>query len=814
MLSLYKKVFLERPGVVLLIAAASLAPMGLWTKELFSDVRADLKEMLPESAPSVKTLRALEKQMGGWSELAIIVESPDSAANRRFSDDLVQALLQIPEMRSVRNKTGDEGEFFSERRHLYIDLKDLETIKDRIEDAANDARRRANPLLVDLEDEGPVELDLSDIEKKYQAKIEAATRFPEKYFESPDKKQLAIVARKRGLAFGIADNLRVVQAAEKAIAALDPTKYHPRMRVQLGGDVKNMVEEHESLVEDLTIATVITFVLLGGVVVAFFRNLRSLVLFSMPMLVGLLWTFGLGHFLVGYLNASSAFLGPIVAGNGINFGLILLARYVEERRAGRDTNVSILDAVTHTASATSTAAIAAAISYGSLMATQFRGFRHFGMIGGLGMVLCWLATFALLPAMIAWSERIIPMKMARTHWIFEPGKLASLPFKIMATSPAAFAWAGVLTGLLSAGVAAWYLRDPFEKDFEKLRSTYAREKGASVVAKRVDEIFGRYSGPQVIVADEREDVAEIVAYLEKVIAEGGENRPITEAISLDSLVPKDQAAKLEVLREIRKLLSDDVLANLDPEKRKLAEAQRPPADLRTFTSTNLPESVRSDFRELDGREGRVVLVLPNYKLNLYHADEIKRVADVLRRIPLSGGRIAESSGNFVIYTDMLELVSHDGPRATLLSFAGVLVLCVIVYRRRGWLPVTGALLLGVAWLFALFAGTGLRINFLNFIALPITFGIGVDYAVNVYSRYLIERAMAPPKEAIRRAVISTGGAVTLCSATTIIGYGSLLIARNGSLISFGKAAIFGELTCLTAAVLILPAWIYTWAKER
>jgi predicted RND superfamily exporter protein len=33
------------------------------------------------------------------------------------------------------------------------------------------------------------------------------------------------------------------------------------------------------------------------------------------------------------------------------------------------------------------------------------------------------------------------------------------------------------------------------------------------------------------------------------------------------------------------------------------------------------------------------------------------------------------------------------------------------------------------------------------------------------------------------------------------------VARNGALISFGEVAIVGELTCLFAAILVLPAWL-------
>ncbi|HEY1534466.1 MAG TPA: MMPL family transporter, partial [Polyangiaceae bacterium] len=101
------------------------------------------------------------------------------------------------------------------------------------------------------------------------------------------------------------------------------------------------------------------------------------------------------------------------------------------------------------------------------------------------------------------------------------------------------------------------------------------------------------------------------------------------------------------------------------------------------------------------------------------------------------------------------------------------------------------------------------VNFCNFIAFPITFGIGVDYAVNVMARY----RQTGEKDVIE-AIRSTGGAVALCSMTTIIGYGSLLLATNRALFLFGLVAVMGELCCLTTAVVVLPAVLASWAKRR
>jgi len=811
-----RNALLTHAKLVLVLGLVSAVPMGFWSVQLFGDLRADIKELLPENAHAVKTLNELERRFGGFSELAVLVKSPDPIANRRFSDDLVAKVKDAPLVRSARNKLGSEKAFFDANRFLFVPKADLESILERIEDAANDARARANPAFVDLEDKEPVTLDFKDIEAKYADKLAAASRFPDDYFESSDKKSLAVIIRKKGLAFGINDNIATVDGVQKAVDALDPKKYHPEMKVQLGGDVKNMVEEHESLLEDIVTATLITVVLLGLVVFAFFRTLRAFVIIAVPLLVGLTWAFGLGHFVVGYVNASSAFLGPIVAGNGINFGLILLARYIEERREGIPLEKAIHGSMSLTARGTGGAALAAGISYFSLILTDNRGFQHFGLIAGMGMAVCWIATFTVLPAILFLWERAYPRDYtAPTTGILAPGSIARLPFKLMAAAPKAFAWGGVVLGIVGTVFTIKFLHDPFEKDFSKLRSTFARDEGASTVAREVDLIFDRYSAPQVILADSAEQVPEIVDHLEEQIRKGGPKFPITSVLSQDMLVPRDQEGRVEVLKKIRNVLSDNLLSHLEDGPRKQAESYRPPEDIKTFTVEDLPETLRSDFREKDGTEGRVILVFPNYKLDLYNTDEIHRVAEVMRDIPLKSGKRVEASGSFVIYDDMLRSVSEDGPQATLVSLIGVMILCFLLFRGLHFIPVGASLLLGVFLMCTIMLGIDLKVNFLNFIAFPITFGIGVDYAVNIYARYLLERSKGDsPQLATERSVIGTGAAVMLCSMTTIIGYGSLLVAHNGSLISFGRAAILGELTCLTTAVLFMPAWLYAWAGAK
>ncbi|HVK87320.1 MAG TPA: MMPL family transporter, partial [Kofleriaceae bacterium] len=94
----------------------------------------------------------------------------------------------------------------------------------------------------------------------------------------------------------------------------------------------------------------------------------------------------------------------------------------------------------------------------------------------------------------------------------------------------------------------------------------------------------------------------------------------------------------------------------------------------------------------------------------------------------------------------------------------------------------------------------LRVNFLDFVALPITLGLGIDYAINIAHRH-DEDAFLDPIAALQ----TSGSAVFLCSLTTIIGYGSLLVSDNLAIRGFGTASLLGEVTCVLTALVLVPA---------
>jgi predicted RND superfamily exporter protein len=209
------------------------------------------------------------------------------------------------------------------------------------------------------------------------------------------------------------------------------------------------------------------------------------------------------------------------------------------------------------------------------------------------------------------------------------------------------------------------------------------------------------------------------------------------------------------------------------------------------------------FQEKNGTIGTVFYV--RYKPEVARNDghNLLRMATTIDSVVLPDGTHVDTASRATVFAEMIRALERDGPLATGVSF--VAVMCVVIAAtasRRGTVSTLLALILGVTWTLGFAAIVDVRLNFLNFIALPITFGIGSEYPFNIYDR---SRLLGGD---VTQAVKLHLGAVTLCSYTTVIGYGSLLFADNQALQSFGKLAISGEIACVVAALLFLPSLLH------
>ena len=807
------KLIMRRAGWVALIGTLLSIISAFYAVRLFGNLKTDIEELLPTNARSVIDLNEVTSRLESTENIDVLIFSEHPEASKRFVDDLADRLERFPRdtIAGVEYRIDRELNFFKQRRALYIDIEDLLRIKTYLRERIDYETELYNPLNIFNGKELPEpNLNFRALQAKYESKISSYSRFTDGYYATPDGKIRVLIANLPGKLSGIDGAHKLRDAIDQAVAELKPKSYAPDLEVKFTGGVQNLIEEQAALVADLALSTVIVTILVTLAMLLYYKSFRATAALVGSLFMGTFWTFGLSYFVVGYLNANSAFLGSIVIGNGINFGIIFLARYVEERRRGRSNLRAVRTAMKRTATSTWVAALAAALAYGSLMLTDFRGFNQFGVIGLIGMILCWISAFTLLPAFLTLMDRRSPFTKEAKAKKQQKAVFSSALSKVVEKYPRRLWYSSIALTIVACFFISRYDNRIIETDLSKLRDKTSMQKGSAYLSKYLDEVFQRYLSPIVILPKTREDTAEISRLLKEKQKREGKDSEISAVLSVDDFIPKDQEKKIKILREMEASLPPYIRKRMAPAQKAMVDEFLNPVAFRTFGMKDLPPLVLSKFRERDGTIGKMILIEPPLNQALWDSATLIQFIGDMRRTADGVRPHTAVAGQLPVTSDMFEAITRDGPRATLFAFLAVIVLVVLLFRDLRIIRLALlALLVGVTWMVGTILAFHWKINFLNFIAFPITFGIGVDYGVNIFQRY---RQEGPGS--IIRSLRFTGGAVALASLTTIIGYSSLLIAGNQAFVSFGRMAVLGEVTCLVAALVSLPAYLCYRDRKR
>ncbi|MBK8998482.1 MAG: MMPL family transporter [Myxococcales bacterium] len=815
----------KRPWLFIVLALVSLLPAGLSAKGL--GFKADFAELLPDNKPSVIEMRRVSARLAGASTLSIIAQVPQAnpEALKRFVDQLVPQLVALGPERvgAVDFGVQDAQAFFEKNKLFYAAYDDLKKAHDEVVERYDyEIAKKQGTLLDDDETDAPPPLTADEIEKRLTPKkkeddpaaAKTGPAYRDRYYMNAEGTKVAVLVRTPVSGKQATADFKAAVAA--AVAQTNPKAIDASMEVGYTGDVITSAEEYDAIINDLSHVGGWGLAGVLGSVLLFFLRVRTVMVMGATVLVALLWTFGLTRFTIGYLNSSTGFLVSIIAGNGINYGIMYMARYIEARR---DQRLGVAEAVlvAHRDSwvPTLSAAGTACLAYGSLIVTDFRGFKHFGIIGGYGMLLCWLATYLFMPAILAASEEVTPMfKPAEGGGVNKLRGYYGVAFaKLARLAPRTLSVVGVVLGLCSVALGARYLLgDPMEYDMRNVRNERKDRTAAGELSHEVGYLVGRIGQDGMAIMTERLDQVPLLkAELDKRLAAApADAKPFEKVVTIFSLLPDRQAEKLPLIETIRdrveRARKHGVINDADWAK---LEGHIPKGKLDAIEIADLPEQVARPFTERNGTRGNIVYIVPRSDASVWNARYLIRWAESFRSTPLPTGEVIQGSGRAVIYADMIMTVVEDAPKAVTVSALGSVLIILVAFglNRAAWgvfLPWLG----GVAGLLAFMYLKKIQLNFLNFVTLPITIGIAAEYAHNLMQRVRIE---GPDK--LYSVVVETGGAVVLCSLTTTIGYLALMLSINRGIVSFGLAAAVGEILCVLAAVLFLPAFLF-WKAQR
>jgi hypothetical protein len=545
--------------------------------------------------------------------------------------------------------------------------------------------------------------------------------------------------------------------------------------------------------------------LAGGIVLLvlyfFFLRVRALVLLALSLAAATTWTLAIARLASGSLHAATAILAPVVLFHGVTDSISLLARYLEERRTGAKPERAIAVAQHGTAGSTLTSSAAAAAAYAALAFADLKGYRDFGILGVAGMAASWTAAHGMLPALVVALDRVWPLVRPRSRGV---SGLYGVPFAWVAgRAPRVLAWTGAALFVAAAGIATrWIAGAPVETTVSKTGPrSWARDHGD--VEERLDAALRGRGTPIAAIATDTPEQAEAAALVLSERRLPGTGEALLGPVhSAGRLLPEDQDDKLAVYDEIRSIAR--VLGEIgDRSEKEGVAAVTPPTDLAPIGLADLPPALGARFTDRSGRAGVVVTVGrgPGDQRNPESAPYLSTVARSIGDLHLPSGAVVHAAGTPLLAAASFDALRTQATRQVAWALGAVVLVTLFAFRRaRLALVAAGTMLGGIAMMLAIAALRHEKLQPLSILALPVTFGVGVDYAVHLVRRYAEEGSRT--SGALLR---ETGAALVVTSGTTLSAYVGMIPADHQAIAAFGRLATYGEVSCLLAALLVLPA---------
>jgi uncharacterized protein len=836
----------ERHPALLMLLLLALTGVSLWAMTTLR-VNTNFRTLLPANTPSVLALEESEHRRGSVELYTIALQSPDPFANARFIDALA-ARIEAEWDEAVWVQTDEDTSFFRDNLLLYMPVERLREFRTELNASLDCQLAAANPLFVNLgrscdaQDEVEWTFDYwigdtlaSDIgvpddffgdlehhllgngEPEAAASTDSAPpqaapgedgeagaagaaatngRLPpelEPYILSADGTIGVVYVQLNQPSTDVSFANRMQERGTRLIAELDPASYHPEMRAEVVGAYQSMNEAREAVGDSMT-ALYASGAIVLLVMLAFFRAIRGVLIVILPLCMGLAWTMGLTRVTYAELNLYTLFVGSVLLGMGIDFGIHLYGRALEGYRAGRTWNESLFEALADTGLAVLASALTTIGALLALLFSHFQGFKEFGVIASYGVALCMAAGYVALPPMVFLFEKVWPLK--RTPAARKNRRLAPVGRRFWLAL-------GVVVGVLAVGAGLSAPNAEFEYDFRNYRS----KSTTSTSGIRYGQAMGknRTSAPAIILGESVDQMREVHALLRDRLKAQDPN--IKGFLTIETYVPPDQQERLAEIRRIGTMVNRRAMNRLTGETADFVAALRDLVGVQPFTLDDIPDWSLRTLQETDGAVGRLGLLFRQVEeWNILAVRDYQSRFQVLD-VPSGGVMLADST---FINSDIIDTVQADGARMVLL--VGIMLAVVLLLALRSVLGALVCLLtLGVAVVLTLggMVLTGTRVGMFNMIVLPAVLGVSIDGTIHIFHRYRREGAAK-----LWKVLRTTGVAVAAASLTTAGGFAGLLLQSHRGIASIGQLAVIGILAALVAVFGVMPALLTLFIRDK
>jgi len=618
----------------------------------------------------------------------------------------------------------------------------------------------------------------------------------------------------------------------------------PGVNAEITGQPVLEFDEMRQSQRDTILATIVSLILVALIFIYGYRETGRPLKATFCLLVGLAYTMGFTTLVVGHLNILTITFVPMLIGLAIDFGVHLITRYEEELRDGRSEAQAIEKAVVFTGQGIFTGCLTTAGAFLAMGLTDFRGIQEMGIISGGGLLLCLVPMMTLLPVLLMRGRQ----NVLDHQWAHEVAKRARIE-KLWLERPTLV---GAITLILCGVALARFHRVYFDYNLLNMQS---RGLPAVVFEHKLIKSADKSALFCVMIASSLEEAARLEARVTNLPS-------VASAQSMTRFLTEDQTRKLELIGEVKKQVSPISFDRPDSGRVNIPEFSRTLYSLQGYLGLAAEEAAREDkpelvrqlrslrdsidpFRKqmladpeqasikLAGFQQALFLDIQSTFAALRGQDDRDRLR--ARDLPPALGHrfISKSGDRYLIqvypkediwqrvhqeeFVRQLRTVDPDvtGPPVQLFEYTSLLKES---YQKAAWYALAAIsvmlflhfhsltcvvlsllpVLVGMIWMVGFMGWFNIPFNPANIMTLPLVIGIGVTNGIHILNRFAEEQQPSILAK-------STGKAVLVSALTTIVGFGSLMLARHQGIASLGVVMAVGTATCMIAALTFLPA---------
>lgn len=607
--------------------------------------------------------------------------------------------------------------------------------------------------------------------------------------------------------------------------------------VRLTGSVPIADEEFLTLTDRAALMAGLMVTAIFLMLWAAVRSMKIIAAILVTLFAGLAVSTAIGLAAIGQFNVISVAFIPLFVGLGVDFGIQYSVRYRHERQGAAGLDEALARAGHVMGPPLMLAAAATAACFYSFTPTSFSGVAELGFIAGNGMVIAFLLSGTLLPALLKLLNPGTEAKEAGFPFLAPLDRFLSSHRKTIVTLGGVAAVCGLLLmPFLSFDANPLHLRNA---GTESMATLFDLMKDPETAPERID-----------ILAPSLAEAAALATRLEQLPT-------VDHATTLQNFVPGNQTEKLVLIADAAFLL--DATINPFEEKprptpegtrmaivktrdglKEAAQGKTGPAaeaalrlavsldallaggeaafakaeaamvpGLKTTLArmraslgatpvdlNSLPDDLKRDWVA----SGGVARVQVSMKGNTNDNAEIARFAQEVRNLApgATGAPVTTAEAGRTIVNAFIQ--------AGLLSLIAVLGLLWIALRSfRDVVLTLGPLLVACVLTFATCVVFGLSINYANIIVLPLLLGIGVAFHIYLVIAWR-EGARSFLQSSLSRAVLFS-------ALTTATGFGTLWLSRHPGTASMGELLMI-SLAWTLIVLMLLPALLEVSAAEK